>query len=109
MKEYVVRYEIQFRGFLHAHIMLWMKYADLECVAYEITASVLVVFDSTSGNFIEPIDIEQNTLFKTVMRKQLHTCTLRCHHRKNHDTYKYGFPFSPHTEEHTTYNVDTRR
>ena len=109
VNEYVVCYEIQFRGSLHAHIMLWIEYADLERVANEITTSVSAVFDSTSGNFIEPTDTEQNTLFKTVMRKQLHTCTSRCHHRKSHGTYKYGFPFPPHTEEQTTYNVDIRR
>jgi hypothetical protein len=47
---------------------LWIEHADLERVANEITACVPVVFDSTSTNFIEPIDTEQNTLFKTVMR-----------------------------------------
>ena len=108
VNEYVVCYEIQFRGSLHAHIMLWIEYADLERVANEITTSVSAVFDSTSGNFIEPTDTEQNTLFKTVMRKQLPTCTSQCHHRKSHGTCKYGFPFPPHTEEQTTYNIDTR-
>ena len=52
--------------------MLWIEHADLECVANEITASDHVVSDST----------EQNTLFKTVMGKQLHTYTSRCHHWK---------------------------
>ena len=75
VKEYIVRYEIQFCGSLHAHIMLWIEDADLEHVANEITASVPAIFDSTSGNFIEPTATEQNTLFKTVVNKQLHTCT----------------------------------
>jgi len=57
--------------------MLWIEHADLERVANKITASVPAVFDSTSGNFIEPTDTEQNTLFKIVMRKQLHTCVVR--------------------------------
>ena len=102
VKKYVVCYEIQFRGSLHAHIMLWIEHADLERVANKITASIPAVFDSTSDNFIEP------TNTKTVMRKQLHTCTSRCHHRKSHGICKYGFFFPPHIEEQTTYNVDTR-
>jgi hypothetical protein len=102
MKEYVIRYEIQLHGSLHAHIMLWIEHADLERVANEITACIPPIFDSTSDNFIEPTNAEQTTLFKTVMRKQLHTCTSRCHHRKIHDTCKYGFPFPLHTEEQTT-------
>jgi hypothetical protein len=109
VKEYVIRYEIQLHGSLHAHIMLWIEHTDLERVANEITACVPTVFDSTSNNFIEPTDTEQTTLFKTVMRKQLHTCISRCHHKKMHGTCKYGFPFPPHTEEQTTFNVDTRR
>ena len=89
--------------------MLWIEHVYLERVANKITASVLAVFESTSSNFIEPTDTKQNTLFKTVMRKQLHTCTSQCHHRKSHETCKYEFSFPPHTEEQTTYNVDTRR
>ena len=58
---------------------------------------------------IESNNIEQNTLFKTIIRKQLYTCTSRCHHRKSHGTCKYGFPFPPHTKEKTTYNIDTKR
>ena len=109
MKEYVVRYEIQFRGSLYAHIMLWIEHTDLERVASETTASAPTVFNSTSGNFIEPSDTEQNTLFKTMISKQLHACTSRCHNRKSHGTCKYEFLFPPHTKEQTTYNVDTRR
>ena len=55
--------------------MLWIEHVYLERVANKITASVLAVFESTSSNFIEPTDTKQNTLFKTMMRKQLHTRT----------------------------------
>ena len=82
VKEYVVRYEIQFRGSLHAHIILWIENSDVEYVANEITATVPAVFDTTLKFFLEPTDSHQKRLFKEVMRKQLHSCGSRCQHKK---------------------------
>ena len=82
VKEYVLRYEIQFRGSLHAHIILWIENSDVEHIANEITATVPAVFDTTLKKFLEPTDPHQNRLFKEVMQKQLHSCCSRCHHKK---------------------------
>ena len=107
--QYVIRYELQSRGSVHAHIILWMKQVDVERITNEITVAVLATFDTTIGEFLEPIDSHQNKLFKIVMRKQLHTCNSRCQQRTNGNHYKYGFPFKPHIEEKTTYNSETKR
>ena len=104
--QYVIRYELQSRGSVHAYIILWMNQNDIERVTNEITAATPAIFDTTTGEFIEPIDSHQNELFKIVMRKQLHTCNSRCQQRSNANNCKYGFPFKPHIEEKTTYNPE---
>ena len=44
---YMVRYEIQFCGSLHAHIILWIENSDVEHVANEIIVTVSAEFDTT--------------------------------------------------------------
>ena len=107
--QYVIRYKLQSRGSVHAHIILWMNQNDIERVTNEITAATPTIFDTTTGEFLEPIDSHQNKLFKIVMRKQLHICNSRCQQRSNANNYKYGFPFKLHIEEKTTYNPESKR
>ena len=64
IKEYVLRYEIQFRGSLHAHIILWIENSDFKHIANAIIITVPVVFDTTLKFFFEPTDPHQNRLFK---------------------------------------------
>jgi len=86
-----------------------MNSVDVERITNEITAAVPATFDTTTEEFLEPIDSHQNKLFKIVMTKQLHTCNSRCQQRTNQNHCKYGFPFKPHVEEKTTYNSETKR
>jgi hypothetical protein len=76
--QYVIRYELQSRGFVHAHIILWMNQVNIERVSNEITVAMPTIFATSIGDFLEPVDSHQNKLFKIVMRKQLHTCNCRC-------------------------------
>ena len=107
--QYVIRYELQSRGSVHAHIILWMNFVDVEQITNELTALVPTIFDTTIREFLEPIDSHQNKLFKIVMEKQLHTCNSRCQQQTNENHCKYGFSFKPHVEEKTTYNSETKR
>ena len=107
--QYVIQYELQSRGSVHAHIILWMNQVDIERVTNEIIATTPATFDTTIGEFLEPADSHQNNLFKIVMREQLHMCNFRCQQRTNRNNCKYGFPFKPHIEKKTTYNSKTKR
>jgi hypothetical protein len=78
---YVIRYEVQARGSIHAHIILWLHPDDVETVTSEIVAVVPAKFvqeDETNpqsaGAFVDPSDERQLRLFHLVRRKQMHRC-----------------------------------
>ena len=102
----MVRYEIQFCGSLHAHIILWIENSDVEHIANEITAIVSAEFDTTMKKIPEPTYPHQNKLFKEVMRKQLHSCGSRCQHKLSVGTCKCGFhsPLIQKQKQHITQN-----
>ena len=50
-----------------------------------------VIFGTTIGDFLEPIDSHQNKLFKIVMSKQLHTCNSRCQQQINDNNANIDF------------------
>jgi len=71
---YVIRYEVQHRGSLHAHIILWVETDDIDKVAAEITAMIPADFDNDSMSFTDPTCPQQTTLKNLVLRKQIHQC-----------------------------------
>jgi len=66
IRQHVTRFEVQARGSLHAHIMLWVDPKDIDRVADEITATVPAEYDTTRGCFILPPDPHQRKLVKIV-------------------------------------------
>ena len=75
---YVMRFEVQGRGSLHAHILLWIDPVDQDRVKNEISAFVPAEWDAATDSFIEPDaskEPERHALYKMVMRKQMHRCT----------------------------------
>ena len=46
VKDYLIRYELQHRGLLHAHIILWIEDDDIERLMNEITALVPTTYDN---------------------------------------------------------------
>lgn len=104
VQHWVVRYEAQDRGSLHAHIILWVHPDDKARVASEIVACVPAVYrgDSsdptcpTSAEYWEvPTEPNAAALFTHVLTKQMHVC------RPNGccaaGPCKYGFPTRPQT------------
>ncbi len=87
IKEYVIHYEIQQHGSLHAHIILWVVENDIENITNEIVAFIPTTFDGKKKNL-------NNPLYKIVMKKQLHTCENRSILNKYRNQCKYGFPFN---------------
>jgi hypothetical protein len=67
VKEYVIQYELQHCGFVHAHIILWIDKNDLEILTIEIIVFVLTIFDDTNAKFILPNDSLQSKLFHMVL------------------------------------------
>ena len=67
--QYVIRYELQSRGSMHAHIILWINQVDIKRITNEMMVATPVIFGTTIGDFLEPIDSHQNKLFKIVMSK----------------------------------------
>ena len=90
-EHYVIRYEVQHRGSLHAHIVIWIGPVDVPRVASEISACVPAVFDEASQDFIVPTDPQRLALFNLVTKKQMHTCIENMCLGDNHRC-KYGFP-----------------
>jgi hypothetical protein len=59
IKEYVIHYELQHHGFVHAHIILWVNENDLQRIKNEIITFIPNVFDKTTKTFIPPNDSVQ--------------------------------------------------
>ena len=89
--QYVIRYELQSRGSMHAHIILWINQVDIKRITNEMMVATPVIFGTTIGDFLEPIDSHQNKLFKIVMSKQLHTCNSRCQQQINDNNANIDF------------------
>lgn len=72
----VILLQVQGRGSLHAHIILWLHPEDVENVASEITAHIPAPLDEASGDFdVSGLDEHGLVLWGMVMRKQQHRCT----------------------------------
>lgn len=72
--------QVQFRGSLHAHIVLFLHPDDVAHVASEITCKVPAEWrpDATAaqgGSWVRPSDPLAARLFDIVLRKQQHSCT----------------------------------
>eukprot|EP00951_Prasinocladus_malaysianus_P000169 scaffold1283_cov18-Prasinocladus_malaysianus.AAC.1 len=107
VKHWIIRYECQGRGSLHAHISLWLEdLQDAEKVWSEITA---VIPGETKNEDVIPPDAEKyplyNRLHHLVKRKQIHWC--RPHLCKSKGTCRLKFPkqqqkvITPHYNEST--------
>ena len=90
-EHYVIRYEVQHRGSLHAHIVIWITAEDVAQAAAEISGCIPAVFDDAKQEFIAPTDPKQLALFNLVTKKQMHTCIEGMCLGDNHRC-KYGFP-----------------
>jgi hypothetical protein len=55
IKEYVIHYEIQQHGSLHAHIILWVVENDIENITNEIVAFIPTTFDGKKKNLNNPL------------------------------------------------------
>jgi hypothetical protein len=109
VKEYVIQYELQHCGFVHAHIILWVNENDLERITNEIIAFVPTIFDDTNAKFILPSDRLQSKLFHMVLRKQLHQCQPQCIQKGRDGICKFEFPFLSHVEQNSILNEKTNR
>jgi hypothetical protein len=90
---YLIRYEVQHRGSLHAHIVLWLSDADRERLASEICACVPAAYDAAAEQFIPPSDPSARRLYEFVVSKQMHEC--RAHGCLEHGRCKYMYPHPP--------------
>ncbi len=67
VKEYVIHYELQHCGFIHAHIILWVQEEDLMKITNEIVVVILAIFDETTTKFVVHNDSLQDKLFKMAL------------------------------------------
>jgi hypothetical protein len=106
---HVVRYEVQGRGSLHAHIVLWLHPDDVQPVSSEITACVPAEWDPSTRQFLPPGDPKTKQLLDLVLRKQIHKCTKEGCCANKQRRCQYGFPFPPHMSRTPAYNPATKR
>jgi hypothetical protein len=62
IEEYVIRYELQHLGFVHAHVISWVKKENVECIGKKIIAFIPPILDATLNKFIEPLDSMQKCI-----------------------------------------------
>jgi hypothetical protein len=98
VSDYVIRYEVQDRGSVHAHVVLWIQEEDREAAYNNIVASIPAEWDDNAvmskdtqceqKSDIEPPATSQNSrgdwvlpsnplalrLFQITRRKQMHNC-----------------------------------
>jgi hypothetical protein len=93
----VIRYEMQGRQALHAHILLWSTEDDVRVHEQEITRDILMELDA-NGNWVAP-DPEKNPvkhkLHCMLRRKNCHIC--RPHVCGKKRPCKLGFPYEIYT------------
>ena len=93
---YVVRYEMQSRQAMHAHVCLWVHDDDKSRVASEITQEIPGQYDEASKKFTIPEDPLLAKLHNIILTKNQHTC------RKGECFVKgkcrYGYPFKVNHE-----------
>jgi len=70
IKKYVVCYELQHHGFVHAHIILWVDENDLQRITNKITNYIPIIFDKTTKTFIPSNHNLQLKLFKWYSTKK---------------------------------------
>ena len=111
VQHHVTRIEVQHRGSLHVHILLWVHPDDVARVADEIMAYVPACYNTANQSFVPP-DMEsqplEHQLYKIVLRKHMHKCTTwkgkadGC--RDEHGKCKMLFPFSVSSTLGTTFD-----
>lgn len=114
---YVIRYEVQNRGSLHAHIVLWLHKDDVDRVSDSILQCVPALFvaaDGTSNSkstFQVPADANLQTLLAIVLRKQMHSCKdVGAPGCREKGRCSSGFPYDkPQLHRGALYNASTQR
>ena len=110
VEHYVIRYEVQGRGSLHAHIMLWIHEDDIvDRVCNEITAHKPGTTRADGLNEAPPIsDTYARKIHDQVIQKQVHDCgrdlCKGCNGR-----CKLGFPYKVQRETEPQFNETTLR
>jgi len=95
VQHYVVRYEVQQRDSLHAHVMLWVAEEEVATCGDGIVGCVPAEFDHEAQDFVPPTDEEASRLFGLVVDKQMHACRDEGCRATDDSMCKYGFPFEP--------------
>jgi hypothetical protein len=117
VKHYLRRYEVQGRGSLHAHILLWLESKEeAEMVGQEITASMPCTYTQDVTDPDNPvwrpnIPAADKSMVSRLCAKQKHTCDPRPPYgcsAKNRPRCERQFPF-PDNREGTIFNPDTQR
>ena len=76
---YMIRYEMQGRNSLHAHIMLWTSKEDKFAAGNEVVGCTPCIWDDLTQAWVVPtafVDSEAHKVqFNHVLNKQQHYCT----------------------------------
>lgn len=73
----VTRWEVQGRGSLHTHVLLWIHPDDVERIADLLSAAMPADWDpekGEKGDWVEPEDEHERRLFHMIKEKMQHKC-----------------------------------
>ena len=109
VEHFVIRYEVQGRGSLHAHIMLWIHEDDIDRVCSEITAHKPGTTRADGLNEApHSSDVYARKIHDQVIQKQVHDCGRElckgCNGR-----CKLGFPYKIQSSKEPQFNKTTLR
>ena len=108
---YMYRLEVQERGSLHVHMVLWLDPSDVDRVSSEIVACVPAEWDEATGEFIPPTDPEELLMYRLVRRKEIHKCSkVGCPNGCRRKGYcKEGAPWPINMDHTPRFNARTKR
>ena len=103
--------QVQGRGSLHAHIILWLHPDDVSRVQGEITAHVPAPYDHVTRSYNEDgHSLTDKVLTRLVLNKQQHRCTdLKQPGCRPDGHCRYHFPSQQHTSRTPQWNASTNR
>ncbi|KAK9829678.1 hypothetical protein WJX72_007303 [[Myrmecia] bisecta] len=114
---HITRFEIQGRGSLHSHSILWIHPADVEHVKRDIIAAVPGEVSTDGHTITPPTNPTARRLYDILWRKQLHKCregvcknsTVDQDGNKKEGHCKNSFPFGPQPKQQPVFNTATQR
>ncbi len=109
VKKYVICYELQHHGFVHARIILWVEEENLNIITNEITFLLpLYLMEQLKSLLFQRIVYKINYL-KWCCEKNFMIIKIDALKKGWNGNCRFGFPFASHVEPNYFFNEETNK